>query len=246
VYADWLIEAGNPRGEVAALQLAGDEAAANAMIAAHAEQLVGKELAGYESSITWCGGFWDALVIDDPFRSVPRHPSARLLRKLVLQVWDPGAYADWIAAARMPALRSLCMGGVHWEGNDIIDEAEWSCPQLHRVLAKFPRLEELTITCGRFSFGDSASLRSFTCDGYSLRRSSLQAIFAAKLPALERLDLRDDPMNVEEDELIEVEHFAPLFEGKLFPSLREIVLDKSLAKAAKASPLARRATITVR
>jgi uncharacterized protein (TIGR02996 family) len=251
VYADWLIEAGNPRGELAAVQLAGNTDAAAALLAKHANQFFGTQLEEYAEYFTWCGGFWDAVEIDNPFKTFPNHPSARLLRAVKVRL--PGEYEDyidWFLSGSWPALRSFSLGGVHWEGQEMGEEADWSCTNLDRVLAKLPRLEELTITCGKFSFGDSATLRAFTCDGYALRQSSLRAILAAKLPALEKLELMLDFMVHEEEyPIIDAADLEPLFSGKLFPALRELALtggaNNELAKAAKASPLARRAAITI-
>jgi uncharacterized protein (TIGR02996 family) len=251
VYADWLLEAGNPRGELAALQLAGKEDAAKAFLDAHTEQLLGERLDGYADWIAWCGGFWQAFEVDEPFDEIRSHPSARLLRTLHLKLMGPFEWVvEWLAAGRWPALRSLILGGVHVEGQDVGEMADWTCSNFELLVPAMPRLEQLTVMCGDFRLGDFPALRAFTCDGYGLRIESLRSLFAVKLPSLTKLDLNLDFLVGDVEYTIpEAADFAPLFSGDLFPALREVVLragrDKALIAAAKAAPLARRAKIEV-
>jgi uncharacterized protein (TIGR02996 family) len=251
VYADWLIEAGNPRGELAALQLAGNEDAAQALLEAHAEQLFGKQLEDYVDGVTWRGGFCDTLELCEAFDGIRTHPSVRLLRTLHASFIGPFEWlVEWLAAGQWPALRTLVLGGVHLEGQEIGEEPDWTCRNLDLLVPAMPRLEHLTLTCGDFRIGDFPTLREFQCDGMGLRIESLDSLFAAKLPSLERLELLLELCIGETAyELLETATFAPLFSGELFPALREVVLhspgDDHLAAAAQAAPLARRAKIVV-
>ena len=231
VYADWLQEAGNPRGEVAALQLAGKDDEAEALIEAHGEQLLGKAVHGYRldgvtSQLTWRGGFFDEVQLStDDIGRLAACPSAALMRSLAI---DGGphfeAAIDALASLKsLPALRALTIGD-YAEGQSAgVEEPRRSCKNLAKLAALAPNLERLTVRCADYSVGDFAALRSFTSEGSCLRRHSLQSLLAAKLPKLEEVAiliadfLGDGPLEVTAKDL------APLYKRKTRTTLYVLV-----------------------
>ncbi len=261
VYADWLIEHGNPRGELAALQLAGNDA--SAFIAEHAELFHGPKVGKYKtrfddnmSRLVWKGGFWDEVDLAtagsvEVATALLAHPSTRLLRALFIGEYQDKLepFIEALAKLPRPALRKLVVGA-YSEGQEIGAEGGRSCTNLALLAKAAPRLEQLRVRAAEVAIGSHPTLRAFSYECVTPpSRPTLKSLFAAKLPALEHLYVLIDGWG---DEVPTVADFAPLFSGKLFPALRKVTLwcqagplRKGLKAAAAASPLAKRATITL-
>jgi uncharacterized protein (TIGR02996 family) len=95
VYADVLIERGDPRGELIMLQLAGSEAEAE--LAAKLSSALRDDLAQARMQIAWREGFIDTIdlapagtPLKDTFRKIAELPAARRLRRIVIRCAKPG------------------------------------------------------------------------------------------------------------------------------------------------------------
>jgi len=125
VYADWLQDAGDPRGKLIAAQAAraaapNDEALAAAereLLDAHRDALLGPELAAERISFDWHCGFWRAVHLgsfgwsprpasDDHLARLVAAPSARFLRRVYCSgLLTPGVLVPLEQVAR--TLRDL-------------------------------------------------------------------------------------------------------------------------------------------
>jgi uncharacterized protein (TIGR02996 family) len=256
VYADWLIDAGNPRGELAALQLAGKDAEAKAFIAEHADALLGpvtgkhgRRIADETWGLFWRAGFWDGVRSNagSRFSALLGHPSGRLLRALHIEEWDSRfePFIEVLADAPRPVLRTLVLGP---EPREIGAECDRTCSNLALLATVTPRLEWLRVRAADVRIASHPMLRgvSFRCTTRS-PAATLRALFAAKLPALQELSILIETRGAE---LPTVADFEPLLSGTEFPALRKLTvwchvddLDENLAAAAKASPLSRLAEV---
>ena len=151
VYADWLQQAGNPRGELAAIQLAREtadtpamQAREDALLEEHADVLCGPPLAdGYRipdhcNEVTYRGGFWRSIVFSGPphvLAALVAHPSARLLHRLAIASLD-GAEDDYtpaieiLSSARLPVLRELRIGDLPEGQSALAGFADRTCGSL--------------------------------------------------------------------------------------------------------------------
>ncbi|MFE1170065.1 STM4015 family protein [Nocardiopsis sp. NPDC058789] len=130
-------------------------------------------------------------------------------------------------ADAFPALRSLFLGDITFEENEI----SWihQC-DLAPLLDAYPRLEELTVrgvgeTYGggetlSLAVGGHRSLRSLTVQSGGLPGRVVREIVAADLPALERLELWLGVADYGGDTA--VEDLAPLLRGEALPALHHL------------------------
>lgn len=211
VYADWLQQRGDPRGELIALQAAGDPAslaAARKLMAQHAERLVPPHLHVAETLEGLELGFLRRLVLaardlrirGNDWRSLIAHPSMRYLESLAVDFTYEGGAAKERAAevkgfvgsfevARFPALRSLRLTALGPPS---------SPATLTPIFAACPKLEELTLE-GHAGLGwmKLAELRSLAIDLMPPRRFDRTAwhhlarpLAKAVLPSLRTLSAR--------------------------------------------------------
>jgi uncharacterized protein (TIGR02996 family) len=215
VYGDWLLEHGDPDGELVTVQLALEEAPSNAvlrlreaeLVVAREEQLhrlycyaVGRTL----QDLVWRRGVLYAAAIggdaysDDnafAYRELAGDPVARFLRELTVRPatimhGEPtpgdGALVDAIAAAGAPrALRRLAFDPLDFQ-------LSWTrLTDLSPIYPHLPRLEELAICAGDLTLGrvELPALRSLEIVTGGLRRHVLDDIAAASWPRLESLVL---------------------------------------------------------
>jgi uncharacterized protein (TIGR02996 family) len=164
VYADWLIEQGDPRGRLIELDVRGrgdaGAAAVRAWIAQHARRLndgISRELERQAVKVTWCFGFWHAATVHGE-----RHEnllarvdqllgceSAAFLRELRLvqpnlrqPTFQP--IVEGLPARPLSVLRALDLSGIargHWPPVEL------------GALAALPRLTRLVVPPGAFRLG---------------------------------------------------------------------------------------------
>ncbi|MEZ4237041.1 MAG: TIGR02996 domain-containing protein [Myxococcota bacterium] len=203
VYGDWLLEQGDPRGQLSTLDRAladdpwGDRGAAlraerSALFEAHRDELLGplaEHVDERRLRVTWAHGFlrearvgWRPASVhagEDPFdvlTTLLAHPSARLLHTLTLGPAEAlPALVDALVAAPPPALRRLTIGVGAGRAPYFADVGALSA-----LSDAVPNLRELVIR------GTTASLG------------------ALALPALERLDLGATV------DLVDLAHFPAL------------------------------------
>jgi hypothetical protein len=161
-------------------------------------------LAAWDDAVTldWCRGWVDrarlALPSDDGvdfacalLRELVAVPAARFLRELVLGVFafdgssQYGALLRVVAEQGAPALRSLVIGDVEW------DEQELSWLSCDLSVLSLPRVERLSIRSGELVLGALAfpRLRSLVVETTSLTPANVAEVLAADLRGLEELVL---------------------------------------------------------
>lgn len=215
VYADWLLEHGEPDGELVAVQLALEDAPREAALLARERELLPareEQLGGlysYAVKGSLCRPVWrrgllyaitmdaDAYSTDNAFiyRELVAAPIARFLRELSVtpataiggrHTPDDAAIVDAIAALGVPAaLRRLAFDPLDFQ-------LSWTrLTDLSPIYPHLARLEELAIQAGDVTLGriDLPSLRSLEIVTGGLRRHVLESISAASWPRLERLVL---------------------------------------------------------
>jgi uncharacterized protein (TIGR02996 family) len=209
VYADWLQERGDPRGELMALQLglrgnAGLAEAVRALLDRHSGHLLGElSRLSDDLAVSWRHGFIDGIRLwqlprsrgplgrsmVDPvnvLRDLHALPAALLLRRVQV---DQGVDAFIRALRRVgspPALRHLVLGPF----DDDDDEGEW-LGDIHPLYQATPDLETLAIK-GRWlelNRPNLPRLRAFSCKATPTYRDLMRQIRRARWPKLERLAL---------------------------------------------------------
>ncbi|HEY7372965.1 MAG TPA: WGR domain-containing protein [Polyangia bacterium] len=252
VYADWLQGEGDPRGELAALQvaLAGGEARElrareQALIEANREQLLGDlpdvkpDDDGAPLKITWHAGWLrsariaasEEQALPDLYRSLLACASARFLRELTFGVAildDMNDYRDTNAVIAElglpPAVRKL-----HF-ANPAYEESMISSSDLGDVgvwLRGASGLRELTLEGGSMQLGaiDLPALRSFSVITGGFTTQNIRDVTQAGWPKLETLSLYfgDDNYGASGG----AEDVRPILEGRGLPALRELGLCNS-------------------
>lgn len=217
VLADFQQSAGDPRGELIALMLAGEgdaakQEAAQAYFEAHRETLVGA-LAPHEKvhddtnddAFAWRRGYIHTATIscpsDDADESATdilelllRHPSGRFLHGLVIGFdGQPGDstledIVRMLAEQMVPSLRSLHLGDFAYP-----DESEMSwfnVGDLGELWPAVPRLQHLIVQ-GNMTLGEIAhdTLETLELRTGCLPAAAARSVSAARLPALRHLEV---------------------------------------------------------
>ena len=188
----WLRDQGDVRGELNALQCAGDTRAAAKLLDENAAYFLGP-LSHHKEAFRWRGGFiesislygygssgWPAL-IDDTLG----HPSGRFLTTIRLNFDDASQYLqpvlDLLARRKPTTLLSIAIFEPHDFGRF---EGLWP---------SVPNLRELVIDGGRHDLGSQIQLpelrRGTFRIGAGLRKANLKAITRATWPNLEFLEI---------------------------------------------------------
>jgi uncharacterized protein (TIGR02996 family) len=199
VYADVLIERGDPRGELIALQLGGSSDAD--ALAAQLSEALRDQLAQARMQVAWREGFIDTIDIapagtplKDTFRKIAELPAARRLRRIVIRCakpgWGPlGPHLAELAhvAPQLKALRELAITEHMRPG----DEREPSAIGKIGVFARAcPKLEVLELGSKEVSLVDLElrSLRHLVLERFS--SYEMYMFGTLQLPRLEHLALR--------------------------------------------------------
>ena len=252
VYADWLQGEGDPRGELAALQVAlarGPnaelQAREQAIFAANRQQLLGdlpdvdQRKEGTPLELTWqVGWFHSARLagaeghpLPDLCRALLTCESARFLRELTIGLGvadDANNYSDTNSVVAElglpPSLRMLFFADVSSE------ESEISWCELGDVgiwLRGVSGLRELRLRGGSMQLGplDLPELRSFSVVTGGFTAENIKDVTQARWPKLETLSLYfgDDNYGASGG----LDDVRPILEGRGLPALRELGLCNS-------------------
>lgn len=195
VLADYLIEIGDPRGDLIAVQLksrtGGMEHAAGEALAAMGD--AGRAPPGV--TFHWALGYARTAIIEPGtakgVKDAFAHPSGRFIAELrVGHNTAPlaGSIAA-IAAAPRPTLRILKLGKAQTHGDRAGQQREIG--ELSKLWAAVPRLQDLDVIGTGARFGDivAPELRAFRFETPSLTVDEAEAIAKAHWPAIQRLDL---------------------------------------------------------
>ena len=234
VYADWLQQQSDVRGELASLFLAGQEDEAREWLAGNPTKLFGDldvKLDGEVSDLVWDHGFLrgaslkrhgidsktDLAALTRQFLALP---VARLVTELRFGLagyesdndWGP-ALAAVTESMQGPQIRVLRFDDYTSEDSEI----SWTAfGDFSPYWSSLPALEELVIESGEGgTLGELAlpNLKKLVRISGGLREDELRAILGATLPKLEHLEVwfGDDNYGAEG----KLEHLAPLFDGRV-------------------------------
>ena len=263
VYADWLQQHGDVRGELAALALAGQLAEVKASVAANPTPLLGDlDIAlGVELyDLDWSGGFLTGASLrrdkdgDTDLAALTRAflalPVARFVRRLRFGLASFESNNDWTPA--MEAVASSIQAP-HVTSLRFDDYASDDCElswtpfgDFSAAWARLPALEELVIRSGAggtLGTLDLPALRSFVRISGGIAASEIQAILGARWPALEKLEIWLGTSRYNAEATVEL--LAPLLGGRVPPALvhlglRDSELVHELVPALAASPVTRK------
>jgi uncharacterized protein (TIGR02996 family) len=212
VYADWLIEQGDVRGELMAVQLAIEEATEEDAIhlsrrekeifADHRRHLLGPLESCPNIRLTWRFGWIEDVELElyarerqslegeilvELISDLLTLPASRLLRGLSCKDAHPAAVAQALDAFGPPrSLHRLTLGLNGW----FDQRAGPTTGPIGSLLRRLPNLEELSLTSLDFDLEgvELIRLRSLRLVG-AIVASTLAALESARWPALERVEL---------------------------------------------------------
>jgi uncharacterized protein (TIGR02996 family) len=215
VYADWLDERGDPRGEWIHVQLATEDRPGDAelrqreqdLLATHEAEWLGRlSSSGYWPTVpiqvAWRRGFVHRAEVRTQYeteeaaliyRELAALPAAALLRELRASVAcsyggggdDDSSLIEALRDRPLPTLRVLELDPFEFQ-------LSWThVGDLSRANAALARLEALTIGAGRITLGaiDLPELRRLRLESGGLRAHVLASLAAARWPALETLEV---------------------------------------------------------
>ncbi len=252
VYADWLQSAGHPLGELIVLQDALDRAPDPAKQARADEIIKGLDLPSPKlATFGWRRGLWSWLRLenaedwmDEEFdavalaRALFASPACAVLEELRIGVlrWDhnaadvPAVIAEAANHAWAPSLTRLHLGDVPGD----IDMAHHVIGDIGEIVSRvFPSLVSLKLHSGAQEWrGDDKTfgvqglalpaLVELVVETCSLASERAQAIAAARLPNLERLELWFGSENEGAD--AGTADIRSILDGQVFPKLRHLGL----------------------
>jgi hypothetical protein len=186
--------------------------------------------------------------VTDLLTAFYHHPNASRVQELVIGafsfVGEGGAdeIVDSLAAARhqLPGLKALFFGDITYEENEIswIEQGD-----MGPVLAAYPGLEYFRVRGGNgLSLGklDHPNLKTLIVETGGLPTNVIEEVGAARLPALEHLELwlGSDHYGFEAG----VEDLQPILDGTPFPRLRYLglrnsVISDDIARALHGAPV---------
>ncbi len=237
VYADWLMQQGDPRGEIAASLNGGQPSLAKQVFELHQAKLCG--FAEPAIDLQYRHGFAIGATIPNPgdaswklhqvVAALLASPVGTFLEELRCGLTESGSGAElgWrptletIVESHGDQLRVLHLDRytyddtmMHW-----VDMGDWS-----GLLDHLPALEDLRVRGDQVAYGsiDLPSLRSFVRQSCTMRNEELAQLARARWPSLDHLELWFGSAEYGVDP--EVEHIRPLLVGKNMPRLRHLGL----------------------
>ena len=244
VYADWLNDQGDSRGELAQIQIRLEKdpkhkqlrATEKTLFKQYAEQFLGK-LAPVRDlvKLEWRAGFIRKARLANDLTRTPEpnlteilgwllaEPSARFMRELVLGVMssDENEYGKavvLIGKRSLPSLHRLVIGDFD-SGESEISWADLG--SLDSMYAALPNLRELELRAGNGELGTIVlpNLEKFSIVTVGLSRKSARSIATAVWPSLTSLSIQVGPA---ENRVAKLEDFRPIFTGATLPRLEEL------------------------
>jgi uncharacterized protein (TIGR02996 family) len=237
IYADWLQAHGDPRGEIAALQLAGRRAEARRVLGAHLAELTGSDAESFV--FEYRHGFARRATIrlgpadfDDPERcdlaaltqTLLTSPMARFLDALRFGLAGFSSDNDWapslravIDSPRAPHLRELAFDAFSYEDSEL----SWvSYGDFTGLLERLPALEHVHIRSGAGGTLGGLQLprlRTLIRESGGLAATEIEAIVRARWPNLEHLEIWFGAANYGAEGTIDM--LGPIFAARELPRL---------------------------
>lgn len=245
VFADWLQQHGDPRGELITLEHGGKQAQAEALLARHRAAWLGDALAGVDGdtlALTWKHGFVRSARIAIGYDTKHKQAevlgqllatrAARFLEELTFGVAESAydgennyrSVIDVLAERGPRSLRTLFIGDFTSEESEV----SWSSiGDVSPLWARFPRLTSMILHSGSMTLGKivAPALRSFEVRTGGLDADSIAQIGAATWPNLERLSIwfGSSQYNAEGT----VDSIQPILDGVNLPKLKHLGLMNS-------------------
>ena len=241
VYADWLIEKGDPRGELIVAAVRGERDREQELHEAHDAAWLG-ELHGMEGvSKSWRNGFlfgitiggtgnkrWGAVELDhrEVYGKLRALPVASQLRHLTFDATaDDDGMPDWWDAIHAIVEHGLpaSLRGLEFDKGEYWDISSTELGELARIYPLAATLEQLRIRLGHMELGKIVlpALRDFEVTTGGFTKDNMQSVLDAEWPELERLILTfgDNEDYGAECQLADV---LPLLDGSRIPNVREL------------------------
>jgi uncharacterized protein (TIGR02996 family) len=251
VYADWLQAAGNPWGELIAVQHALEQGKTNKTLKAREKALL-KDLplpAKDLGTVTWKRGCletvhlfnerdwmddgYDVLAVVRPLFDLPMCGGLRELRTGVIR-WEgnatdvPAVLAEAATRPFAKRLRRLVLGDIA----DSVDMDHHVIGDVRLLSKQFPNLEALTLHSGastwsgthNFEFGplDLPRLRRLCVETCAMSKKRLAQVLTSALPALTELELWFGAPD--RDGTARLKDLAPLLSGTVLPRVTSLGL----------------------
>ncbi len=255
VYADWLQGQGDPRGELIALQLAGKDKPAKALLVKHTAHFLGELVEHQHSRDThgwdkkadreafkWRFGFihgarmshniyadgeWKGQMAD-VLKSLLAHPSGRFLVELTLMYNGDPSDGNLQSLLDVLAKRPVPTLRKLVIG-DRVDQISWyHVGNLGKVWKALPNLREVAIEAGSFTLGtiDAPELTKAVFETGGLAKASAKSIAKIAAPKLAHLDVYfGDPEYGGEATAKDI---APLLARRDLPALRHLGLKNAM------------------
>jgi uncharacterized protein (TIGR02996 family) len=242
VYADWLSQRGDPRGELIVVQ---DELARTTdperqallrareqeLLEAHLAEWMGGEVRGPRIKLTWQRGFLDELYLDyreadtGGLARLVRSPLCRLVRTIHLRTHVREGLPEVLASPVLRHLETLSLGSYRFESYST-----------RGIATAFPGLVALgcdssALDLDELQFPELRSL-SVALEGWKV--ANLEAIAGADLPRLEYLQIwggymqesrSDDDDDDDDAPWFPADRCRRLFDAMAFPALRTLRFD---------------------
>jgi hypothetical protein len=190
----------------------------------------------YRLALTYEQDYEEKKSLSENLAAFLAEPAAEMAQGLVIGHWggvdsvdrNSGPIVEALVTARdqLPNLKYLFLGDIVTEENEVswIEQSD-----LSPLFVAYPRLEEVRVRGSNgLSLGTlkHKNLKTLAIECGGLPVSVLREVCAAKLPALEHLELWLGESNYGWDGT--VEDLKPLLSGKLFPKLRYLGLRDSV------------------
>ncbi len=256
VYADWLIQQGDPRGELINAQLKHETATAAADRAALEERIgelhdkhdaewlgaFGGKTSEDGFAATWRRGFLDevtlgsdesaAIKLGESYQALRPLPVAQLLRGITFAAFsDDDEYQpawDSSVTAMVEHGVPATLKKVVFDRGDFWDISSTYLNTLEPLYARLPQLEHLEIILGNMNLGtiDLPNLKHFEVWTGGFNKDNMKAVVAANWPKLETLLLR---FGGSEDygANTSVDDVLPLLSSTTIPKVRHLALANS-------------------
>jgi len=250
VYADWLIQQGDPRGELINAQLKHETATGadttaltdriQELHAKHDAEWLGELATQQGFSVEWRRGFVDAVTFGDDdaaeikfqdlYQKLRPLPVAQLFRSIRFAAfqadhepaWDGGVYA--MVEHGVPA----SLRKVVFDRGDFWDISGTHLNTLEPLYPRVPDLEHLEIILGHMTLGtiDLPNLKHFEVWTGGFDADNMTSVVAANWPKLETLLLRFGG-NEDYGGACTVEDVLPLLSSTKLPNVRHLALANS-------------------
>jgi uncharacterized protein (TIGR02996 family) len=250
VYADWLTERGDPRGELITCSL--PDASPNAkrraldVFAQHEKYFAGNLVSSEFIRLDWALG-WIAhasfradfdLTQDSPdfvakaLRGVLGLYASRLIQSLTLGCFDfegdndyAALYPVLVEGGPRPSMRTLFVGDTNSEEQEL----SWtSAADLNEIVGLYPNLQDLKVRAGSMTLEGALNypkLESLVIESGGMSQESVRAVASASFPELRRLEIWTGSRSY--GATSSVDDVASILQGKTLPKLEELGLRNS-------------------